>query len=219
MEDWSKDILAALENTKIDDTLYDSAFFNNHKKYQHVYNFIGDMIVGNLNPKSVIDWGCGCGFLLERLYGHGITDILGIEGSSDVVPFWQSELASELLPKLVIADVTKPIDVGKYELAVCMEVAEHIPEEDAELFVEKVCDSSTRFVWWTAAQPGQMGTGHVNNQPLYYWVLLFAKFGFNPIWKKTYAMKQIMLQNHAICLAYPWYRDNLILFVNDNQKG
>ena len=62
MEDWSVDILAALQNTKIDDKLYDSAFFNNHKKYQHVYNFIGDMIVGNLNPKSVIDWGCGCGF-------------------------------------------------------------------------------------------------------------------------------------------------------------
>ena len=212
MEDWSVDILAALQNTKIDDKLYDSAFFNNHKKYQHVYNFIGDMIVGNLNPKSVIDWGCGCGFLLERLYGHGIENILGIEGSSEVVPFWKSELATGLESKLIIADVTKPIDVGQYELAVCMEVAEHIPEEHAELFVKKICDSSTRFVWFSAAQPGQGGTGHINCRSLCYWEDLFEKVGgFSVLWQKTYEMKMVMLQNHAIVLAYPWFRDNVLI--------
>ena len=214
MEDWSKDILESLANKEVtqDKELYNSKFFQDHLKYRPIYNFIGDIIAAKFKPKSVIDWGCGCGFLLERLYGHGIENILGIEGSSDVIPIWQSELATGIADHLVIADVTKPIeDVGVYELAICMEVAEHIMESKVGMLVSQICKSSSGLVWWTAAQPGQGGTGHITLKPTQYWTDLFKEFDFEVDWEKTYEIKQIMLQNHAIALAYPWYRDNLVI--------
>jgi len=67
MEDWSRDILESLKNTNVDSnqSSYDNAFFKDHLKYRPIYNFLGDLIVAEFNPKSVIDWGCGGGILAK----------------------------------------------------------------------------------------------------------------------------------------------------------
>jgi hypothetical protein len=217
MENWSQDILQSLQNYRASGNpeLYNSDFFRSHIKYRPIYDFIGDMIYVSFRVNSVIDWGCGCGFLLDRLFKHGVTKVLGIEGSTEVVEFWKSELPSELQSKLVVADVTQPLDIdGPYDMAVCMEVAEHLSEEYAEDFVKRVANSATKLIWWTAAQPGQGGTGHINCQPVHYWEELFEHNSeFRVDWEKTYEMKSIMLQNHSICLAFPWFRDNCMILL------
>jgi len=210
----SQDILQVLKNYKTKNSIvYNSEFFRNHMKYRPIYDFIGDIIVGNFKPESVIDWGCGCGFLIERLYRHGIDKLLGIEGSRDVMEFWKSEIIKIVQSKLVIADIIDFVDTdGQYDMAVCMEVAEHLPEEKADDLVKKVVLSAKNYIWWTAAQPGQDGDGHINCQPICYWKDKFEHNSYFKVnWEKTYKIKQIMLQNHAICLGYPWFRDNLLL--------
>jgi hypothetical protein len=34
------------------------------------------------------------------------------------------------------------------------------------------------LVWFTAAQPGQGGTGHINEQPPAYWIARFRTLGY-----------------------------------------
>jgi len=220
---WEQNIIKALEehigkDGAVNHTLYDSAFFQSHMKYRPIYSFIGDLMAAHLQPKSVIDWGCGCGFLLERLHGHGITDIIGVENSKEVLEFWKKELSPELVGKLIVGDILDH-DVGKqYDLAVCMEVGEHVKEKDAGLLVYKVCGSSTKWVWWSAAQVGQKGTNHINCKPLSFWERIFAEESdFRPDWEKLYEIKQAMLVNHALCLGYNWMRDNLLVLKREEK--
>jgi len=228
--DWGSDIIKALEDRTASDkgkNLYDSEFFKSHLKYKPIYDFLGDLIVAHFKPKSVIDFGCGCGFLLDRLWRHGIEDVCGIESSSEVKEFWECELANGLISKLSVGNILDYTfellpgpgiisdDGVRYDMSICMEVAEHISEELANELVYIVSKASKKWIWWTAAVPGQGGTGHINCQPICYWVKKFETFDFSVDWEKTYEIKQLMLQNHAICLGYPWFRDNLLVLRKD----
>jgi hypothetical protein len=208
----NNDIIKALEKHIAEDKevapTYDKDFFQSLQKYRPVYHFIADIIVAHLAPKSVVDWGCGCGYVLEKLKMQGITHLGGVEGSEEVRPF----IPESLVDHIDIMDVLL-IELFDYDLAITMEVAEHIPEKDAGRFVNTVCGSANKWVWWTAAVPGQDGTGHINCQPLSYWEEVFGEVGlFEPDWEKTYKLKQAMLQNHQLALGFPWLRDNFCLF-------
>lgn len=208
---WEQTLINAFEkhiNETKDNVLYDSTFFQSLQKYRPLYHFLADIMFKYLKPESVIDWGCGSGFMLEGLHNHGITELCGIEGSEEVKPF----IVPELKDKIHIVDVLL-YQSGVYDLAISVEVAEHLHEKDAGRFVNTVCGSASKWVWWTAAQPGQGGTGHINCQPLSYWEAVFSEIGlFKPDWELTYTIKQAMLQNHQLCLGFPWLRDNLIIF-------
>lgn len=215
MVDFTSNVLQTLQDYKAPESnVYNSEFFRKHLKYRPIYDFIGDLIMGHFHLESAIDFGCGCGFLIERIFRHGASKILGIEGSSEACEIWKSEIIEPVRDRLIIADITKPVDTdGTYDMAVCMEVAEHIHDEFQDVLVTKIASSANKWVWWTAAQPGQKGDGHINCRPLSYWENAFAKkTDFHANWEKTYIIKQSMLQHHAICLGYPWFRDNLIIF-------
>lgn len=61
-----------------------------------------------------------------------------------------------------------------FDLAYCFEVAEHVPPALAERLMRHLVASAPTVVL-TAAQPGQGGTGHVNEQPKAYWIDLFEE--------------------------------------------
>ena len=209
--DWENNLIEALErHIKEDppsDTLYDQQFFENLRKYRPAYHFLADLIVEHIKPTSVIDFGCGCGFILERLLMRGITDVLGIEGSEEVRPF----IPESLIDHIGIADVLLVDSIG-YDLAITIEVAEHIEEKNAARFVNNICNASDNLIWWTAAAPGQGGTGHINCQSLCWWVDVFGEVGlFEPAWERTYYLKQEMLQNQQLSLGFSWLRDNFML--------
>ena len=215
MENWTQDIIKALEDRTASGTkknLYNSEFFKSHLKYKPIYDFIGDMIITYFELKSVADFGCGCGFLLERLWRHGVEDVFGIEGSPDVAEFWKNELPEALVKNLVVGNIFDYNQKKQYDMVVCMEVAEHLKPEHSDKLVDIICNSSNKWIWWSAAQVGQGGVGHVNCRPLSYWEKKFEEHGFEADWELTYKIKFTMLQNHAICLSYFWFRDNLCIY-------
>jgi hypothetical protein len=93
----------------------------------------------------------------------------------------------------------------KFDLVVSLEVAEHLPGEHAETYV----DSLTRLgpaVLFSAAVPYQGGTEHVNEQWPDYWVELFERKGFvvlDPIRKRIWQHPGVEY----------WYSQNILLFV------
>jgi len=209
---WEESLIKALERhieeDQKDRPVYDKAFFQSLMKYRPTYHFLADLMIEHLKPKSVIDLGCGCGFILEKMLINGIIDIHGIESSEEVIPF----ISENLIPFIDISDVLL-CAYAHYDLAVTIEVAEHIPEKDAAKFVNNICNSAEKFIWWTAAVPGQKGTGHINCKPQSYWESIFKEVGlFEPDWEQTYVLKQKMLVNHQLCLGFPWLRDNFILW-------
>ena len=64
------------------------------------------------------------------------------------------------------------------DLAICLEVAEHLPAESAEPLVRGLAQAE--LVLFSAATPGQPGVGHINCQPHTYWHALFADHGMTP---------------------------------------
>lgn len=67
-----------------------------------------------------------------------------------------------------------PVSLGSgFDLAWCLEVAEHLPPALGDKLVSLLAALAPTVVF-TAARPGQGGTGHINEQPKGYWINRFA---------------------------------------------
>lgn len=152
---------------------YDPGFFAMHQPWRGEYDAIADALIRLLDFSSVLDLGCGNGFLIDRLQQHGKA-VHGVDGSVHALQAAPSSVRS----KLALADLTTPLRLGRYDLVICSEVAEHIDARHADTLVDTVCANARRSVFFTAATPGQGGHDHVNEQPHDYWTDKFRLRGF-----------------------------------------
>jgi SAM-dependent methyltransferase len=131
------------------------------------------IIIDLLKPASMVDVGCGAGYWLAAATELGVNDILGVDGG------WvlKTQLA---IPreKFVEHDLRTPLKLGrKFDVALSLEVAEHLPESQALTFAETLCELADRLVF-SAAIPGQGGRHHINEQWPSYWAELFRGYGY-----------------------------------------
>lgn len=156
-------------------------------------------IVGELmQPASVIDVGCGRGAWLAEFQKHGVGDILGVDGH------WVEDVA---IPesKFLHTDLTYSLHLDRqFDLAISLEVGEHLSPEYARVFVHSLAMAAPT-VLFSAAIPGQSGVGHVNEQWPDYWIDLFAYEDFIPfdvIRPKIWGNPKVSW----------WYAQNTLLF-------
>lgn len=115
---------------------------------------------------TVIDVGCGTGEWAAEAQRHGCI----AWGVDKYVP-------RELQTVTVIdCDLTNGYPCAGFGLAICLEVAEHLPEEAARPLVAGLARAGA--VLFSAATPGQPGVGHINCRPHDYWHDLFSEHGF-----------------------------------------
>jgi hypothetical protein len=82
-----------------------------------------------------------------------------------------------LTDRYVIKDLREPFfDFPRYDLCLCLEVAEHIEPEYAEIFVRNLTRLSNDILI-SIAPPGQGGHHHVNCRDIEYWDGLFNAVG------------------------------------------
>ena len=160
------------------------------------------LVMDLLRPGSVLDIGCGQGAWLRVFQDQGAKTVFGLDG--DYVDRSGLLIRPEEFSAI---DLTKPETInGYFDLAVCLEVAEHIPSKHARQLVQ-ILTNAAPAVLFSAAIPGQCARGHVNTQRPEYWRKLFAEFGFrvfDPIRPRIRDDRRI---------AY-WFRQNILLFAS-----
>jgi hypothetical protein len=183
--------------------IYDNSFYESQSELSRkAASIIVPIILEILCPKSVVDVGCGLGTWLSVFEELGVEEILGIDG--DYV-----DKEKLLIPKdkFVCMDLSKPDTLNrKFDLAVCLEVAEHIPINNANALIDLIISTSDT-IFFSAAIPGQGGKGHVNEQWPDYWRDLFAAKGYKMVdilRNKFWDLQEVQ----------PWYSQNSFLFIN-----
>jgi predicted TPR repeat methyltransferase len=151
---------------------YDADFFAMHQPWRAEYDAIADALAHLIDFSSVLDLGCGNGFILDRLHQHG-RSVRGVDGSVHAL----QAAPPSIREKLTLADLTAPLRLGRHDLVICSEVAEHLAAHRADRLVDTICAHCGRWVFFTAATPGQGGHSHVNEQPHDYWIAKFARRG------------------------------------------
>lgn len=134
------------------------------------------LVMNLVKPKSVVDVGCGIGIWLSVFKEHGVKKITGVDG------LWVDQKLLAIPKESFLGiDVTEAFSLNaRADLAVCLEMAEHVPASVAENLV-KTLTSIAPVVLFSAAIPHQGGAGHVNEQWPAYWTALFKKNGFVPV--------------------------------------
>ena len=104
---------------------------------------------------------------------------------------------------------TPPAQIGSgYDLAYCFEVAEHLPPFLGDRLIDFLAALAST-VAFSAATPGQGGTGHINEQPKEYWIERFEKHGMRRDGDQS--SRAIELFNKKGVTA-PWFADNIMIF-------
>jgi cyclopropane fatty-acyl-phospholipid synthase-like methyltransferase len=157
-----------------------------------------------------VDVGCGDGKLLAAVRAcDPDLSVLGIDSSPAAlgraaaagVPVEQHDLAS--LGGRELAALRSR--VSGFDVAVSLETAEHLPPWAARSFVASLAQA--RLVVFSAAQPNQGGTLHLNERPPQYWRGRFAAHGFHP------AASDAALRGELSRLDLPWwYAANIQVF-------
>lgn len=152
-------------------------------------------------PRTVLDVGCGEGWWAAAFRADSGADVVGLDGGY-VAPqaFGVEEFCAW--------DLAEPLPTAirgreRFELVVCLEVAEHLPAARAESFVADLCRLG-ESVLFSAAIPGQGGVGHENEQWPSWWAALFEGRGY----EVTGALRCGIWTDERV---EPWYRQNLLV--------
>ncbi|HEX5431354.1 MAG TPA: class I SAM-dependent methyltransferase [Bryobacteraceae bacterium] len=150
---------------------YDNAFFEAQSGASYfAATEVLPLVFAIIKPNSVLDIGCGVGTWLAAAREQGASDVLGVDGS------WVSLRMLRIPPEQFLAhDLKKPLDLERrFDLAISLEVAEHLPESAAETCVDNLVRHAP-VILFSAAVPGQGGTSHLNEQWPEYWADKFQK--------------------------------------------
>ena len=134
------------------------------------------LVLSLLTVRSVIDVGCGVGPWAAEFMARGIEDVCGVDG--DYVDRALLRIPED---RFIPRDLTKSLQFQRtFDLAVCLEVAEHLPEYRAAGLVADLARLAD-CVLFSAAAPGPAGVNHINPQYLPYWINLFQKERYSAI--------------------------------------
>jgi len=182
------------------------------KKYLHdtyTHNFespfeIVSILNKALHPKTVVDIGCGTGTFLNQFKKMGVQKVLGIDG-----PWAKNDLLYQNLEEheFIEMNLEGPIKLGtRFDLALCLEVAEHLHEQYADNLITALIQLSDIIIF-SAAIPFQGGQNHINEQWPDYWKKKFESNNY----KIFDVLRPILWENRNVQW---WYKQNIFIASN-----
>jgi SAM-dependent methyltransferase len=164
------------------------------------YQLVARSLISLVDFSTNLDVGCANGFLIRELQRHG-KEVQGLELSPAILEI----LPPELLDKVRIGDFSAA--TGTWDLVSCIEVAEHIPPERSVELVDTLTARARRWIYFTAAPPGQKGKGHINCRPHAEWAAWFRERGWVVDEERTSRLRRDL---EALTKAH-WLRGNSLL--------
>jgi 2-polyprenyl-3-methyl-5-hydroxy-6-metoxy-1,4-benzoquinol methylase len=188
--------------------LYSTEFYAENLRNHLQYEALGNCIHALFTPGDAYDVGCGAGLVLAQLASYG-WDVQGVDGSKCAIAACPESIRS----RVGIVDLLGPWNFRTQccDVAICVEVAEHLPAHAAAQLVWRVSELP-RFsghIVWSAATPGQGGVDHVNEQPHTYWLSMFRDQQWEPDLVKSWALRSLMWESQAQH-CYAW--ENFFVF-------
>ena len=159
-------------DTSSNTSFYEWMKVGSRRSAQAVVPFLVEL----LEPRSVVDAGCGTGSWLKVFRENGVDELLGLESGS--IDASLLEIAPE---ELLLASVLDELPLSRrFDLALCLEVAHYLPPETAPRLVENL-SALAPAVLFSSAIPGQGGADAdepSNQQWPDYWAALFEPHGY-----------------------------------------
>lgn len=179
--------------------LYDEEYYKNNcgpdpydSQYTiNFFNTVAENIIRNFRPETILDVGCAMGHLVSALRERGVK-AYGI----DISEYAISRVQPEIKPYCRVFSILDGLPSNfpqKYDLLVTIEVAEHLYEEEGEIFIDNICKYSDKIIFSSTSSDIFEKT-HYNVQQPEYWAKRFAKSGFfqNSAEKPSYILPQSM---------------------------
>jgi SAM-dependent methyltransferase len=174
---------------------------------------VSKILVQLFQPTSVIDVGCGTGVWLRAFKLQGVKRILGVDW------FAPASVPIVIAPEEFLqSDLEMPLKIDRrFDIALSLEVGEHLPDGRAESLVDDLTRLSDVVVF-SAAIPLQLGFHHVNEHWPNYWKAKFENRNYTLVDRLRFHIWRF----HEV--EY-WYAQNLLVFLNrssaefDNRKG
>lgn len=192
----AKEILAAIPKEIYNDDFYAHQSAGSYRTAQAFFSYLFSFY----KPNSLIDFGAGMGTWLQAAHELGIEQLQAIEGE------WVKEKVPHPHIGYTFHDLQKPFrSLQKFDLAMSLEVAEHLSAERSESFVQDLCHASD-LVMFGAAMKHQGGQGHINEQNQTYWIKQFRIRNYEclDIFRSPFWFRKDL---------EPWYVQNTFLFL------
>jgi len=164
---------------------------------------VASILLPEMKIASLLDVGAGHGAWAAEWLAAGVKNVVAVDGD-----YVQPDQLAIPKKNFRAHDLSTPLDLKKsFDLVQSLEVAEHLPEGKAELFVDNLIRHGD-VILFSAAVPHQGGEHHVNEQPPEYWRRKFAARGyaaFDFVRPKLEGRSEVM----------PWYRFNSYVYANE----
>lgn len=156
-------------------------------------------------PERVVDIGCGRGLWLKAFLEAGVGEIAGYDG--DYVERDKLAIAQESFQAV---DLEKTVSFKRpFDLAVSLEVAEHLPATSADALVDTLV-AAAPVILFSAAIPLQGGSHHVNEQWPKYWEEKFTARRYVPV----DCIRRHIWDDSRVSF---FYQQNILMYVKESQ--
>lgn len=126
-----------------------------------------------INPSAFVDFGCSTGIYVNEVQKQlPSIPAVGFEFSKEAVEH-------AVCQNIIQYDLTQPLtmDHSPNTLGLCLEVLEHIDDTQWRPVLQNITRNCDRVIF-SAAIPGQGGTGHINCRHKIDWIKRFHELGW-----------------------------------------
>lgn len=153
---------------------YYAGYYERSPRWFDFFTLIADRLIEEFEPKTHLDAGCAWGLLVEVMREKGVQSF-GVDFSAYAL----EQIHPDVKPYCHRGSLADPISGGPYDLVTCIEVLEHMEEEDAVRAIENLA-AVTDVVLFSSTPDDLDDPTHINVHPVLYWLREFAKQGFFP---------------------------------------
>ena len=150
------------------------AYDRSRPEWAGFFGTIADDLIRAFRPHRVFDAGCAHGFLVEALWDRGVE-----AHGRDISTYAIEQVRPDMRAYCSAGSLVEPIE-GRYDLLTCIEVLEHLNEEEGLRAIANLTRAASTIVMSSSPSDFTEPT-HLNVQPPLYWIKAFAAHGFSPI--------------------------------------